>query len=306
MTRIPFHSKLLHPRYWLSWVAIGFWWMMSQLPQSIQFFLGRRLGDLLLIIGGSRKHIAETNIRHCYPEMTRDNQKALLKATIHETAIAIFETGSAWFWPDWRFRNKYDVIGKEFIDEARNNKKGVLFLGIHFTTIEIGASMINLEFPISGFYRPHKNAVYEYIQAKGRIRRNPESIVIPKGDVRGIIKALRKGSIINYAPDQDYGREHSVFAPFFNMSTATINVPSHLAKVGKAEVIPWTTKRDQHTGRYVIEIFPSISSQLGIGELEDAITINTFIESEVRKNPSQYLWVHRRFKTRPKGEGSIY
>ncbi len=306
MKRVVFSSKLLHPRYWLSWFAMSLWWLVTQLlPHPAQLWLGRRLGNVLYKLGGSRRHIAEVNIAKCYPELSEQAQADLVRATMQETAIGIFESGMAWFWPNWRFKGKYRVIGKEHIDAARESGDGVLFLGVHFTTIEIGASIVNLEFPISGFYRPHTNAVYEYVQAAGRIRRNKASQVIPNGDVRGIIKALRGGHCINYAPDQDYGRRRSVFAPFFTIPAATVKAPAQLSSAGKARVIPWITRREQD-GQYVVEILPPITAQLGKDEYEDAVTINTLIEREVRKNPTQYLWVHRRFKTRPEGEASFY
>jgi len=307
MNPAEFKTTLLHPRYWLSWLAMAIWSLIvNLLPLPILIWLGRNLGTLIYRIGGSRRRIAEKNIELCYPELNPEERDTLVLNTIQETAIAIFESGAAWFWPDWRFKGKYTLTGQEHIRKAKEDGKGVLFLGIHFTTIEIGASIVNLNFPISGFYRPHKNAVYEYLQASGRIRRNTNSTVIPNNDVRGIIKTLRNAQIINYAPDQDYGRDRSVFAPFFGIDAATVKAPSQLSTAGRAEVIPWVTRRDPETNKYIIEILPSITQELNIGEYQDALTINQFIEKQVRLNPKQYLWVHRRFKTRPQGANSLY
>lgn len=307
MNPAEFKTTLLHPRYWLSWLAMAIWSLIvNLLPLPILIWLGRNLGTLIYRIGGSRRRIAEKNIELCYPELNPEERDILVLNTIQETAIAIFESGAAWFWPDWRFKGKYTLTGQEHIRKAKEDGKGVLFLGIHFTTIEIGASIVNLNFPISGFYRPHKNAVYEYLQASGRIRRNTNSTVIPNNDVRGIIKTLRNAQIINYAPDQDYGRDRSVFAPFFGIDAATVKAPSQLSTAGRAEVIPWVTRRDPETNKYIIEILPAITQELNRGEYQDAVTINQFIEKQVRLNPKQYLWVHRRFKTRPQGANSLY
>lgn len=302
-----FSQKLLHPKYWPSWFGMGLWCLVVNiLPLPVLIWFGRRLGTLIYKLNGSRRRIAEKNIALCHPDLSALERENLILKIMQETAIAIFESGAAWFWPDWRFKGKYQITGIEHIENAIKNKRGVLFLGIHFTTIEIGAAIVNLNFPISGFYRPHKNPIYEYLQAAGRTRRNKNSTVIPNNDVRGIIKSLRSGKIINYAPDQDYGRDRSVFAPFFGVQAATVKAPSQLAHTGKAEVIPWITRRDSTTNKYIIEILSPISKQLGKGEIEDAITINSFVEAEVRKNTDQYLWVHRRFKTRPLGEKSLY
>lgn len=307
MTHPRFQYSLLHPRYWPTWLWMGLWYLFTVLlPLPAQIMLGKVLGNLLLRFGGSRTHIARVNIEKCYPDLSEREREKLLKKNMQETAIGIFESGAAWFFPDWRLRGKYQLVGREHIDHALSDGKGVLFFGVHFTCIEIGASMVNLEFPISGFYRPHKNAVYEYVQAAGRVRRNENSSVVPKGDVRGIIKTLRKGGIVNYAADQDYGRNRSVFADFFGISTATIKAPAHVASAGRAEVIPWVTRRDPETMRYTIEILPPITEQLGGNDDENAAAINRFVEQQVRRNPEQYLWVHRRFKTRPDGEKSFY
>jgi KDO2-lipid IV(A) lauroyltransferase len=180
-------------------------------------------------------------------------------------------------------------------------------MGLHFTAIEIGAAFVNLKYPIDGFYRPHKNPIYEYIQAWGRTRHNELSKVIPNSDLRRIVKELRSGEVVNYAPDQDYGRRRSVFSPFFKIPTATVKAPASLAKSGNAEIVPWVTTRTDDYGKYKITIFPPITSIFSCNnEQEDALKLNQFIEARIKENPEQYLWVHRRFKTRPEGEPSLY
>lgn len=306
MVEHEFQLRLLHPRLWLSWLAIAVWWLLVQcLPYRFQLFLGNRLGDLILLIGGSRVHIAKVNIARCFPELSEREQKKLLRDNIRSTAMGIFESGAAWFWPDWRLKKHFILSGREHLEYVQQQGRGVLFLGIHFTPIEIGAAYVNTAFSIDGFYRPHKNPVYEYVQAKGRIRRNPHSQVIPNGDVRGIVRALRAGRAVNYAPDQDYGLRRSVFAPFFGVSAATVKAPAQLAKAGKAEIVPWVTRRLQD-GSYEVKIYPAITGLLGSTEEENAVAINTFVEARVREYPEQYLWVHRRFKTRPDGEEGFY
>jgi len=301
-----FKKALLHPRLWLSWLAMGFWWLLVQcLPYRAQLFLGRMLGDLIRYTNGSRVRIARVNITHCFPDLSLQQQQRLLKETLRSTAIGVFESGAAWFWPNWRLKRHFVLIGSEYLEKVQSQNRGVLFMGIHFTPIEIGAARINASYSIDGFYRPHKNPVYEYVQAVGRIRRNRDSQVIPNGDVRGIVRALRAGRAVNYAPDQDYGRRRSVFAPFFGIPAATVKAPAQLAKAGKAEIVPWVTRRVAG-GRYEIEIYPPITTQLGESETRDAQVINAFVEARVREHPEQYLWVHRRFKTRPEGDTSFY
>ena len=287
---------------------MGFWALLSLcLSYKASIKAGRLLGSVLYRVARSRTRIARINIKHCYPELSEIEQEKLVKATIQETAIAVFESGASWFWPEWKWSQVgVDYVGFEHLEKMQTEGKGVLLLAMHFTPFEICGALTSRKLLISAFYRPHNNAVYEYLQARGRTRHNPGGAVIPSDDVRGIIKSLRQGNFICYLPDQDYGRDRSVFAPYFGIQTATVKAPSQLITLGKAELMAWITTRDPETGRYRIEITPPMTDQLGKGEVEDATFLNAFIEAQIRKRPEQYLWVHRRFKTRPEGEASFY
>lgn len=307
MSRIPFQYRLLKPKYWPSWLAMGLWWaMVNLLPFVIQAWLGRRLGDLLYWLNIERVRVARRNIETCYPNLAAHEVEALTRENLQSTSIGIFESGAAWFLPRWRLASKCEYIGLEHLQQAEAENSGVLFMGLHFTAIEIGAAFVNLRHPIDGFYRPHKNPVYEYVQAYGRIRHHELSQVIPNADLRGIVKALRSGEAVNYAPDQDYGRRRSVFVPFFGVSTATVKAPAQLAKSGNAKIIPWVTTRLSDFGRYQVRIYPPLDLNPDNDDETNAIAINRFAEDRINECTAQYLWVHRRFKTRPEGEPSLY
>jgi len=200
---------------------------------------------------------------------------------LKSTARGLFESSAAWFWPNWRFKNKYTLEGTEHLRRAEENGKGVVFVAFHFTTLEMGSSILSINETIDGFYRPHKNPVYDKIQAWGRTHRNKQSKVIPNGDSRAIIKTLRKGRVVAYLPDQDHGHKRSVFVPFFNIETATLKVTTQLAQAGRAEVIPWICKRTSTTGKYVVKIFPPITHLLGKSIEDDARTMNQFLEERI-------------------------
>jgi KDO2-lipid IV(A) lauroyltransferase len=307
MNRLQFSGTLLLPKYWPSWLGILLWYLICNLlPFPVQIWLGKQLGYLLYRCNIDRTRVARVNIDRCYPHLSEAQRESLLRHTMESTAIGIFESGAAWFWPRWRFVNKYRIEGLEHLEKCANSNTGVLLMGLHFTPIEIGAAFLNQRVAIAGFYRPHKNPVYEYIQALGRIKHNRKSQVIANDDVRKIVKALRSGVSVNYAPDQDYGRRRSVFAPFFGIQTATVKAPAQLAQAGRAEIIPWVCSRTSDYGQYVIKIYPPITDELTGDDLQNAKVINDFAEARIRDNPEQYLWVHRRFKTRPEGEESYY
>lgn len=301
-----FSRALLHPRYWLIWFGFGGWWLFAQLPYGVQRRLGRALGWLTYHLAKRRRRIAERNIDWCFPELSAEERQRMVRGTIDSTAMAVFESGIAWFWPARRLRKLFTVTGLEHLQEAERQGQGVLLMAMHFTTLDIGAAMLCLEHSIDGVYRPHNNPVYDYVQRQGRERNNPGSRTIPRDEVRNIVKSLRAGRALWYAPDQDYGPKHSVFVPFFGVSAATITATAHLTRMGNAKVIPFVQTRLPNGRGYEVKVYPPLEGFPQGDDLADARQINAFIEERVREHPEQYMWVHRRFKTRPDGEASIY
>ena len=158
---------------------------------------------------------------------------------------------------------------------------------------------------LDGSYRQHANPVYDWIQRSARERFNRNNTVIERRDVRTMIRQLKKGRPIWYAPDQDYGASHSVFVPFFGVPAATITATSQLSRLGKAKVIPFTCLRKPEGG-YHYKVSPPLENFPSSDETQDALRINHIVEQSVMMAPEQYLWVHRRFKTRPDGEPDLY
>lgn len=307
MNKPSFSIALLHPKYWPTWLGFGILWVLVNiLPLRAQHTLGNLLGRALGTAIKKRAKIAHKNLELCFPEKSAAQRADIYRQSMEAAGRGVFESGAAWFCSQNKLKKFYEIHGLEHIKTAQNQGIGVLFLGIHFTTIEIGAAFINMSSSIDGFYRPNANKAFDYIQRKGRERHNSTSQVIPRKNVRGIIKSLKSGRTINYTTDQDYGRKHSIFVPFFNISTATTPAPSQLIKLSGAKVIPYTTGWSKAKSKYVITIYPAME-ELGKNTPEtDAIIINQFIEEKIRENPGQYLWSHRRFKTRPDGQKDFY
>lgn len=304
MQKAEFSVTLLHPRYWLTWLGFGLWWLVAQLPYQWQLSLGRGLGRVLYHLAKRRRRIAERNIALCFPELSAREQQALVRTNIESTAIAVFESGMAWFWPPARLKKLFRVEGLEHLQAAEAAQQGVLLLAMHFTNLDIGGMLLRQVHKIDAMYRPHNNAVYDYLQRRGR-ERIPGSRLYPREDLRQIVKDLRAGRAIWYAPDQDYGQRSGVFAPFFGVPAATVTATAQLARLGKAQVVPFVQTR-QPRGGYVVKIYPPLQGFPTGDDLADATRINALVEARVRENPSQYMWVHRRFKTRPEGEPSVY
>ncbi|KAB7627330.1 LpxL/LpxP family Kdo(2)-lipid IV(A) lauroyl/palmitoleoyl acyltransferase [Alkalilimnicola sp. S0819] len=295
--------RLLHPRHWPLWLGLGLLWLITRLPHRAGMAIGRALGRLSYRLAKSRRHIAQVNVRLCFPELSEAEREALVRRNFEYTGMTVIEMGWAWWVGDERFAPLGEIQGLEHLQAALARGQGVLLVGGHFTSLEIAGRLLvpHANFPVT--YRAHKNPVMEYILRRARNRYYDSAI--ERHDVRGMIRALRKGMPVWYAPDQDYGRRHSVFVPFCGVSAATVTGTARLAGMSKATIIP-AQFYHRPDGRYQIILHPPLEGYPSGDEHADAWRINAFIEEWVRQRPEQYLWAHRRFKTRPEGEPRPY
>jgi Lauroyl/myristoyl acyltransferase len=155
-------------------------------------------------------------------------------------------------------------------------------------------------------YREHGNPLFDFIQRSGRERHNLDSLAVERDDVRGMLKLLRSGRAIWYAPDQDYGAKQSIFVPLFGIPAATVTATTKFARLGKAQVIPFTQKRLEDGSGYRLVIHPPLETSPVTSEEADCLRINQWVEGVLRECPEQYLWAHRRFKSRPEGAPRLY
>jgi Kdo2-lipid IVA lauroyltransferase/acyltransferase len=300
-----FSRSLLAPRHWPTWIGMLFWMLLVQLPYRVQFYLAHLLVPLLKL-NKKRVHQASTNLRLCFPELTEQERDKLLYGTLYSTAMAAFETGIAWFWPKWRLRRLFTISGVEHVEAAQRDGQGALLLSLHFTTLDIGSAMLGQHVNYDGMYRPHNNPVYDYMQKVRREAYAPGGTAFSRDNVRGMISRLRQGRMIWYAPDRDLGEKISIFVPFFGVQAATVTATSQFARMGRAKVIPFTQKRLPNGRGYELVIHPPFDNYPTGDDYADALRVNAFMETEVRKIPEQYFWAQPRFKTRPAGEPSVY
>lgn len=306
MERPPFRAAFLHPRFWLLWFGLGLLWLLVQLPYRWQLRFGRGLGWIMFRLAGSRRRIAARNLELCFPEWPAAERERVLKENFASTGIAFFEMAISWWWPRERLARLAHIEGLEHLREAQAVGRGVILMAGHFTTLEIGAALLGQVHTIDGMYREHKNPVFDYVQRRGRERHNRDATAIEREDVRAMLKVLRAGRAIWYAPDQDYGRKQSLFVPLFGIKAATVTATSKFAKLGRASVIPFTQRRLADGSGYRLCLHPPLVEFPGESETADCLRINQWIEQEIRDCPEQYLWAHRRFKTRPEGAPKLY
>lgn len=306
MTQLPkFTAALLHPRYWPSWLGIGVLWLVVQLPYPVIYRLGNAIGRLAMRLMKRRAQIAYRNLELCFPHKSEAERHEMVVKNFESVGMGVMETGIAWFWPTKRVNRWMDASGLEHIRAVQDAGRGVLLIGIHFLTLEMGARMFGIHNPGIGVYRPNDNPVIDLLQTWGRMRSNKD--MIDRKDLKGMIRALKNGEIIWYAPDHDYGPRASVFAPLFAVKdAATTSGTWMLAKTSKACVVPFVPRRKPDGKGYELIILePECNPPLDDAETT-AAWMNTIVEKCIMMAPEQYMWLHRRFKTRPEGAPSLY
>ena len=304
MDRPPFRLYFLHPRFWPLWLGMGLLWLVVQLPYRWLLVLGRGLGGLMYHLAGSRRRIAERNLELCFPELSVGERQRLLRENFASTGMTFFEMAISWWWPVERLKRLGTVEGLEHLRQAEADGQGVILMALHFTTLEMGGALLCMQQDMYGMYRAHKNPLFDFIQRHGREQRLLGAI--ERDDVRGMLKVLRAGGVVWYAPDQDYGAQRSLFVPLFGVQAATVTATSKFARLGRARVVPFTQTRLADGTGYKVTVHPALADFPGDSEEADCLRINQWIEQAIRQQPEQYLWAHRRFKTRPAGEAKLY
>ncbi|MCG6887254.1 MAG: hypothetical protein LJE74_08605 [Proteobacteria bacterium] len=297
--------QYLGPRYWPTWLVLGLLRLSVLLPYASLVRLGTGLGWLGYYIMPKRRQITRINIEKTFPELDTKTRHRIVRESFYSATIAIFESALAWWAPDKKVKPLLQIEGLDNIAAARQQNKGVLVLGGHYTTVEIAGRLIT--YALQDFfltYKPAHDRLFETVML--RARRTYSADVLPSSDLRSILRELRKGHIVWIAPDQDFGGRHSVFAPFMGIPTSTLTVMSRLAARTGCPVIPGYHERLPDNQGYRVA-FGTALKNFPIGnDVLDATQINQAIEVQVRRTPVQYLWGHRRFRTRPRGEPQFY
>ena len=281
-------------------------WLLKQLmklPVSWLLVFGRGLGRMLYWIPNQRRHVARVNISLCFPELSKQEKKLLLKRNMIATGQGLIEQMmSLWCRTD-KFINQVSFSGLEHIREDDQGRAPIL-LTCHSTSIQFGVRCLNtqLEKPGHMLMRQDNNKVLEAHLTEAR-----ESFaekVIDKKDMRTLLKSLTKGNPVYYAPDQNFSYNFE-YIPFFGVDAATTVALAKIAHMRNIEVVPWFCFR---TGKnaWHVEVLPP-AEYFGDADYRKVLSaMHALFEDQVEKYPEQYLWVHRRFKNHPKGKNYLY
>lgn len=303
-TAPPFALALLGPRHWPAWIGLGCIWLLAKLPRTWLLGIGRGLGWLAARAMPERRAVAARNLQLCFPELSASQRTVLLAQNFRDAGAMLAEFALAWMGSTRAIeRVPVSFEGLEHLEAARAAGHGVLLVGAHFSHLELCARLVSQRIRIAGMYREHDDAAFEWAIKRARLRY--ADAMFTKDELRQSVRHLKSGGTLWYAPDQDMRGKDVVFAPFFGVDAATITATHHLARLSGARVIPFFHRR-REDGGYAIRLEAPLADFPSADALADTARVNACIEHMVREAPSQYLWMHKRFKTRPPGEAPIY
>lgn len=293
-----------HPALWPTWIIVFILFCISLLPMSTKQSWGEKLGRLLHKKLKGRTKVTKKNIEACFPELNEEQQATLVEDTFVACTKGFMETTHAWWRDVTPYVNNLTITGHEHLLEAQKRGKGILLLGGHFSIFDFALPLIAAQLHKPGYmYRPNDNPVIDRMIEKGR-RRHYGIQGFGKKHLKGMIQFIKEGGSVWYAADQDFGRNTAEFIDFFGVKTGCINAPSWIARESEASVIQVSQFRLPN-GQYEIAFSP-IMEDFGKDDAKDAQDWNRYLEEAIRRHPDQYLWLHKRFKTRPEGAKPIY
>ena len=287
-------------------VAFFFLYLIQLLPFAAIQKLADAIGSLAYYAVAPRRRIGEINLRLCFPELSEKQRKTLLKRHFHHMAKLILEYGLYWYGSAERLKSLVHYQDKHHLDNELAAGNKVILLYPHFTAFELAVYALNQDVPLTSMYSHQKNPVLDQQILRGRHRYNNVFLIGRTEGLRAIIKQLRKSDApFLYLPDQDFGRNDSIFVNFFGIPTATITGLSRIAGMTKAKVIPAIPTRNADN-TVTLRFYPAWEDFPSDDVAADTQRMNDFIEARARENPEQYFWLHKRFKTRPEGEQGVY
>ncbi|MBS9778596.1 MAG: hypothetical protein KGV50_07555 [Gammaproteobacteria bacterium] len=297
-------KQLLHPKYWGVWLVLGILFVLIKiLPYSWLMRIGSGLGIFMEKVMPYRALVAKTNIRLCF-EQSNKNWQTIYKKYVKSLGKGVFEMSMSWFLSHKAFDGKVHHKGFEYVEQAKAEGRGVLFLGVHTTSLDFGAPLLASRYSVYFMYKAARNPVLDYIITQGRLKHCPGGI--RHDNLREVLNRLKKGQNVWYGCDQDFGHwSSSVFAPFFGISALTLPYYAKIAKKTGAAVIPVAGFRDEENNAFEVRYLPEIDVS-NLNDEDAAKAMNSNIEQLLEGFEEQYYWIHRRFKTRPEGEEDVY
>jgi KDO2-lipid IV(A) lauroyltransferase len=287
-------------------LSLALLWLLHWLPARVQAAIGSAVGALLYVLAKGRRRVATRNIELCLPELDARSRADLVKQHFRWLGRSIIERGLLWYAPRERIQRLIEVEGDVHLAERID--ASVMWLVPHFMALEVAAAATQLFQTRRGatIYQAQSNPVFDAAVRKGRQRFGGSELFTRQDSAKPLIRAIRQQGLGFFnLPDMDFGIKDGAFVPFFGVPAATLLAPSRMARMLGMTVQPVVAEMLEHGG-WRVRFLPPLADWPTDDPLADTLRMNQWIEGEVRRCPAQYLWVHKRFKTRPEGLPALY
>jgi len=281
-------------------------WLLHWLPLPLLALLGRGVGLALHALGRSRREVARRNVALCLPGLSAAEQRALVREHFQWLGRSLLERGLLWYASPARLRRLIQVEGD--VTLAERSERPVMWLVPHFMALDVAGAATQLfqKRLVASIYQAQSNTVLDAAMRRGRLRFGQGQIFSRHESALPLVRAIKRGYVFFNLPDMDFGLRDAAFVPFFDVPAATLLAPSRMARSLRMTVQPVVAEMLVGGRGYRVRFLPPWKDWPSADAEADARRMNAWIEAEIRANPAQYLWVHKRFKTRPPGEPSLY
>ena len=302
-SRKPLH-RYLTPDTWPTWIGLGLLRVACWLPHGAALAVGRGLGRFAYRFGGERRAVVRRNIELCFPKLSGDAREDLVREHFDALGMSMIAMGLGRWASDEHLEARTEIDGIEHVRDAVSRGQGVILLSAHFTTLELSGRVLKLNVPpFDAVYRRSRSDFMTEVLRSGRER--SAAGTIEKRDIKKMVRSLREGRIVWYAPDQSYNRKGAEVIPFFGIPSMHTTATSTLARLGKAATIPYFPQR-LPDGSYRLTILPPLDNFPSDDPVADTKRYVAILEEQIRQCPEQYFWVHRKFKNLPDGHPDYY
>ena len=286
----PWRSLL--PKYWPAWVGLGLLRFLARLRYPTLLRIGAALGGALGHLPSPQRRVVRRNLALCLPELDAQTRETIVAQHFREAGISLGETALAWFAPPSRLLALVRFDGLAELDRWQSAGRGVILLAAHFTTLELGARFVTAARRVHAVYKPSSNLLVDAAFRRYRVSAG----MVASDDIRTMVRVLRAGGAVWYAPDQAFRAKGALMVPFFDVPAASNPATSRLARMTDAVVLPYFVERLPGDDGYVVRIGAALEDFPSDDAVADTLRHHRLIEAEARRIPVQYLWLHKRFK----------
>lgn len=285
-------------------LLLGLMWLLHWLPLPVLGRLGSVVGTALFYSLRARRDITLTNLRICLPERSDTERRRIARQHFQSYARSVLERAVLWWGSQARLRRLIHVEPGVPLDDISSGP--VILLCPHFVNLDVAGVAVAMEVSGCSIYMRQRNRVFDEALKKGRNRFHPQKLLARQEGVKPIIRAMREGLPFFMLPDMDFGPKESEFVPFFGMPAATLTAPARIAGATRAKLIPVIATFLPDYRGWKVRFYPAWDDYPGGDILAATRRMNAFIEERILEAPAEYFWTHKRFKTRPPGEPSVY